>query len=239
MNESCHRYKVILVILHTCMSALVWHDAFTCMTWPIHVCGMTLSAVELNYFPHVWRDTFTCESCRIRVCDMIHVTHVNASCHTNESCHTCADEWIMSHMRWRMNHVTHAPFMSHTWMSHVTRINHVTHAAFVCVTWFIRICVWHDSSTCVPWRIYMCEMTHANVCHDSFTRGTCPTRETFHLKHLGHVSLFKKIKMWVPHVCAMTHSHDSHGTYPSYMLQLIPIEFIFSKDPFCCPKSAQ
>ena len=207
------------------------------VTWRIHVYDMTHS--------RVWHDA-VCSGIKLFstcVTWYIHLWVMSHSCVWHDSCHTrecvMSHEWIMSHMRWRMNHVTHAPFMSHTWMSHVTRINHVTHAAFVCVTWFIRICVWHDSSTCVPWRIYMCEMTHANVCHDSFTRGTYPTRETFHLKHVGHVSLFKKIKMWVPHVCAMTHSHDSHGTYPSYMLQLIPIEFIFSKDPFCCPKSAQ
>jgi len=40
----------------------VWHDAFICVTWRIHMCDMTHS--------YVWHDAFICVTWRIHMCDM-------------------------------------------------------------------------------------------------------------------------------------------------------------------------
>jgi len=112
----------------------VWHDSFICVTWLIHMCGMTHS--------YVWHDSFTCVTWLIHMCDMTHSYATSGNC--GSTClptergdgggsflHTC----VMTN--------------SHVWHDY----SHVT--------WLIHMCdmtrsyVWRDSFTCVTWHIHI------------------------------------------------------------------------------------
>jgi len=169
----------------------VWHDAFGCVPWHVHMCDMTHSDER------VCHDTFICVTWLIRVCDMTHsyVRRVSTSymcqkhTHTNESCHTYERVMFVTPMHCDVTHsyVWHDAFlsviwlMSHIWMSHVIHINESCHTyewamlhiwiSLLSVTWLIYMCdmthsyVWHDSFICVTWRIHMCDMTNSYVWH--------------------------------------------------------------------------
>jgi len=49
---------------HAMTHSYVWHDAFICVPWRIHMCDMTHS--------YVWHDAFICVTWRIHICDMTH-----------------------------------------------------------------------------------------------------------------------------------------------------------------------
>jgi len=101
----------------------VWHDPFTCVTWPIHMCDMTHS--------HVWHDllvhyVFLCVAlvsllqcvavcCSVLQCVVVWCTVLQCVA----VCNTCFHVWLIR--SWR-NHVCD------TTHSHVTHLN-----------------VWHDS----------------------------------------------------------------------------------------------
>jgi len=99
----------------------VWHDAFTWVTWCIHVCDMTCS--------HVWHDTFMCAARHTQVCGVTlshlrHITFTHAV-HVNGS------------------HVWHNPSISacvnvicHNWTIHVNG-SHVWYTTSICALWLV------------------------------------------------------------------------------------------------------
>jgi len=206
MNESCHTSK--WVMLHTCMSECIG------VTWPIYVCDMSVAVCSgIKLFSTIIYSYLLCEEIHS------HVSHVAFVCVTWSMSHT----W-MSHVT-RMSHVTHAlPNKScHTCHIHVTHANESCHTNKSCHTRRIRVCDMIHSHLFVTWLIHLCTMTYLHVWEDPckcvpWLIHTCDISHTWNLSREtpGTPASFEKIKMWVPHVCAMTHSHDSHGTYPSY-----------------------
>jgi len=90
-------------LIHMCgvTHSYVWHDSFICVTWLINMCHMTHS--------HVWHNSFICVTWLIHMCDMI------------------------------PSHVWHDPFTCMTWPIHMCDMAH----SFV----------WHDSLLLPPWEI--------------------------------------------------------------------------------------
>jgi len=168
--------------------SFVWRDIFISVTWLKHLCDMTYSSV--------WHDSSISVTWLIHVCDMTHSllghdasisSPITESCHTyewflrtNESCRTY--EWVLLHVRMSLVARTNESCYTYEWV--VPRVIGC-HDALICVKWLVRKCamthslaifrrrwhslglsVWHDS-----WYPPMCDMTHSEVCHDSFIGG--------------------------------------------------------------------
>ena len=157
-RTSRSRYRAVAQMTHLC----VWHDAFMCVTWLIHVCDMTHSCV--------WHDSF--------MCDMTHESRVTYLIYTTQI-------WAMTYSRVWHDSLIYVPFAtthSYVWHDSFTCVtcsrrqrkdSYVWHDSFMCVTWLIIMCdmthlyVWHDSFICVTLPIHKCDMTHSYVWHDS------------------------------------------------------------------------
>ena len=104
----------------------VWHDAFICKTWRIHMCDMahsyvwhgtficvtpTNSYVWHDSFTRVWYDSFICATWRIHMCGMTH------------------------------SYAWHDAFICVTWRIHMCDMPHsyVWHDWFICVTWLLSV----------------------------------------------------------------------------------------------------
>jgi len=77
-------YTCVTWLIHICdmTHSYVWHDGFTCVTWLIHMCDITHS--------YVWHDALIRVTWRIHICDMTHsyVYHDAVTCVT-WLIHTC------------------------------------------------------------------------------------------------------------------------------------------------------
>jgi len=128
-------------------SIICAHDSFICVTWLIHMCGVT--------FSDVCRDSFTCVAWTfawqvvtpIDMCDMTH------------SCVT----WLIHLCDVTHTYVCRDPFMCNMAHSYVCR------DPSICVTWRIQMCdmthshVWYNSCICVTWLNHvwhMCDVIH-------------------------------------------------------------------------------
>jgi len=89
--------------------AYVWHDAFICVTWLIHMCDMTHLCV--TWPTHVWHDLFMCATWLIHMCDMTHACVWHDSC-IRMTCtylyvyHMCIYRYIfmmysLPHLKWQ------------------------------------------------------------------------------------------------------------------------------------------
>jgi len=130
-----------------CLCLRMWHDSFKCVPWLIHMCCVAQSHTILVSMKSAY----------------VHIAHVNESWHTFE--------WVMSH------HVTHSHAILVSMTSayvHIAHVNeswhtfewvmshHVTHSHAILVS--MTSAYVHVGCLCL---IY--DMTHLNVCHDSFT----------------------------------------------------------------------
>jgi len=99
---------------HSC----VWHDAFMCVTWLIHVFDMTHS--------YVWHDSFIC------VRWLLHVWHDSYTCVT----------WLVHMCEMTYSYVWHDSFTCVTWLIHVFDMTSpcVWYDSFIRVTWLIHMC---------------------------------------------------------------------------------------------------
>jgi len=121
----------------------VWHDAFICVTWRIHMCDMTHS--------YVWQDAFICVTWRIHMCDMTHsyVWHDAFICVT-----------------WRL----HMCDMTHSYVWHDAFIRVISHVSLrvpwliwtydmthshICNELYIRLTVLHDLFRYETWLMQM------------------------------------------------------------------------------------
>ena len=119
INESLHTYVYMCVHVCTCeyrallqlnRALLQLKRALLQLNRALLISYLTGIARISQIMSHTW---------------MVHVTHVNESCHTYQ--------WVMSHTS--MSHVTHINescyayecIISHTWMSHVTHVNESCH----------------------------------------------------------------------------------------------------------------
>jgi len=149
--------------------------AVACVTWPIHVCGMTHS--------YVWHDSFVCVTWLIRMCGMTH------SCVTWRVYYDwfICDTYLVTDAYIHMCDMTHS-YVCHdspmprleyqrvTWLMHTYDMTHsfVRHDSFIRVTWLINA---------AP-RIPTCDMTHVYVWHhwivwhDSWLTNAAPTIPT-------------------------------------------------------------
>jgi len=101
----------------------VWHDAFICVTWLIHMFDMIQS--------YVWHDSFICAfSC---VTWHIHMRSMTHSCAWQNSLQqTCGrHEWCRTHEPWVMSHTSKHSLSR-------TRVRHVTRASS---SWYTYECV--------------------------------------------------------------------------------------------------
>jgi len=116
-------------VCHDSFTRVIWNEWFTCVTWPIHMCGKTHSYVRHNSFIRVtWF---------IRMCGTTH----SYVCHRSFTCVV----WLV-----------HMCGMIHScvWYEFVAA-QHSVPNSFVCVPWLnhmrgmTRSHVWHDSFLCV------------------------------------------------------------------------------------------
>jgi len=118
----------------------MWHDAFTFVTWPIHICYVTYS-----YMPH---DSFICVTWLIHVRDMTH---------------SCFFKCVIWQIHWHIYDMMHS-CVRHNSLICVPSCIHVCDTtywyvclhAFMCATQVIDMCaimhscVRHNSLICVP-----------------------------------------------------------------------------------------
>jgi len=181
-----------------CSSVLrVWHDAFTCVTWLIHLCDMTHS--------YMLRDSHKCVLSSATLLDNPASSRVTGRIPVCGMMHSC---WT-----WLIHMLACWP-----WLIHVCDMTHtcVWHDSYMCVTWLIHVCphlrdlrawlihvcdmthsyVWHDSFICVTWRIHMCDKTHVRL-----------RAWLIHVCDMTHVTQNSFICVaWLIHMCDMTHS---------------------------------
>jgi len=108
----------------------VWHDSFTCVTWPIYMCDMIHS--------HVWHDSFVCVKSLIYMCDMTHpyVWHDSFMCLTRTRQYVWYNSFTC--VTWLIH--TSTPCV--TWLIHMCDMtnSYVWHHSFIRLTWLILTC---------------------------------------------------------------------------------------------------
>jgi len=190
----------------------VWHDAFTCETWHIHMREMTYSYAGV----YMLRDCFN-----VSMCDLTHF-YVKYD--------FVFGQW--QGVRWLFGH-----WYSYAWHDSYRCAKRLIHVCDmkICVTWLIHMCdmnysyvwreslafiyiwdtfyspEWHGWCICVTWFIHVCDMTvhtyimtyayvctpNADVWHESFIRG-------------GHVSFIRTWMALSMHMNIMTGSRAFH-----------------------------
>ena len=174
----------------------VWHDAFTCVTWRIHMCDMTHS--------YVWHDAFTCVTWRIHMCKKMHsyVWHDTYMCVTLPI-YECdmTRAYVMSRNPWviQMSRTPYESFMRVTWCKcmwcHKLEKTHPGVTNSMSHLW-----VWHDASV---YDVTKC-MSHLDVTNSIWVIGECDIWR----KPIWCHELEKLIQMsrtpWVIYECDMT-----------------------------------
>ena len=147
---------------YECLSdsfAYMWHYAFMCVTWLIHVCDMTHSCVRHDSFSNV------------RCLNYSNAYQTDESCHTHEcvsdeSCHT--HEYVSDESCHTHEYVSDESCHTHECVSDESCHTHE------CVSTCPHECVSDSfatfSAVVAPWSncIHTRAMTHSCVCHDSF-----------------------------------------------------------------------
>jgi len=150
----------------------MWHDLFTCVTWPIHVCGMTHGRAQAA------RSANIVHRC---VCGMTHlyIWHDSSICVTWVT-HMWHDLFIGDVTRWVQHTATHCNTQEQT----ATYCNTLQHAAIRCNTlqhtathWThcntLQHIVTHYQASCGP---HIAHHAHSlsrratSTSHDSFVR---------------------------------------------------------------------
>jgi len=88
----------------------VWHDAYLCVTWLMHIPrGMKTGVCMHIPVWHVWHDAFLCVTWLIPMCDMTHAytTRYGDWCMYEYSCVTCVT-WRISMCD--MTHISHRTY---------------------------------------------------------------------------------------------------------------------------------
>jgi len=184
----------------------VWHDAFICVTWRIHMCDMTHS--------YVWHDSRKRVTTLIHMCDMTH----SYVWHDSFICVTCLNyirDMTHSHMIWLFTsvickgggsgmwlgpfHMYDMTFKCVTWLNCMFDIPPLQEE-FICVTWrdspplqFLRYCrvllvqcasvecrasfLHHVSNVCLECRALRLYMSHISMSHVAHMNESCHTYE--------------------------------------------------------------
>jgi len=140
MNESCHAYEWVTSHIwmslwmshvthmnascHACVLHIhVWHDAFICVTWLIHMCDVTHSYVRHD--------------------SLIYITHTCDKTHSYEWHDSFIRETWLIHT-WRDSFIC-ATWLTNTWLIHTWDMTHsymARHDSFIRETRLIHI--WRD-----------------------------------------------------------------------------------------------
>ena len=132
----------------------VWHDASICVTWRIHLCGMTHSRMRSASFIHMTRCIHMLLLQRKRVRGAVNRAF-NLMCHV---CVTHSYTWRDVLMFWFCG--------GRVWGAVLRAINWI---CYVCVTLHIQMCnmthsyVWHDTFTNAKWFVHTCDVMHSHV----------------------------------------------------------------------------
>jgi len=219
-----------------CSMLPLWCDAFTCVTWLIHMCDMT--------HLYVWHDSFTCEIWLIHVCDMTH-SYVWYDSFTHHASHSNLT-WLIHMCDMTHSYTWHDTFTCETWLIHTFYIFHtcelshwtVLHDSVICMTWLIHTCgmthsymahsygwhfsyVWNDSLNCMTWLSDVFDMTHWTVWHDSvmyliWLPQALEWRDEKHILCRSILLLwhdtFTRVTWLIP-LCDMTYSYVWHDLF--------------------------
>ena len=109
---------------------------FICVTWLIHVCGMTHSYVR--------HDSLVCVKWLVRMCNMPR-SYVWAAHPLLRSDVVCICMYICVHNK--RNQISLYMYQR-SWLQ-------------LSADWPIYSCVWHDPSICETWLIHTCDMSHS------------------------------------------------------------------------------
>jgi len=104
----------------------IWHHAFTCVTWYMHICKMTR---------HMWRELFTCVCVCVCACVcvtwLIHtcdISAVSVAACLNAAC-ACVT-WLIHMCDMTLSYVWHGPFIcdvTHSYVCHDSRTRVISH----------------------------------------------------------------------------------------------------------------
>ena len=186
----------------------VWHDAFICVTWRIHVYDMHLSYVVVHMcdmgHSHMWHDAFMCVICWFIW--MSHATYVWHECvwHDPSMCvswliHTC--DCITFHIsqdaKEREGHV----------VSINTGVNESCHilTSHVTYEWVMS----HMNASC---HTYECVMSHMQMSHGTHDESAMFLIWMSHVTHMNcscHTHECVMSHIWMGHVTHMNASCHS------------------------------
>jgi len=217
----------------------VWHDAFICVTWRIHMCDVTHS--------HVWHDSFTCViCCTVRVCPpnrngLCHVneTHRNELCHVNETNEFIPmSEWVMSPMNeschvceWVMSPMTELCHMNET--NEFIPIKLIPIRLYHMNTAHMNSLIFRHHSLChvnKSCHIWMSHVTYVNESYHvwmrriwthSYSDITCYVTSISHVTYewvMSHMN--ESCHIWMSHVTyesVMSHIHESCHIWMSHV----------------------
>jgi len=207
----------------------LWHVAFTCQIWSIHIRDIPSHMCYITD-THVRHGAYTCMTKLIHTCDKTHpcVWHDSFAC-------------VMLHLQLpgtMHSHVWYDTFTFVTWCLHTCDVTrpHVWHDSFTRVTWHIHMRdmthsqVWHDSSIhviwriltfddtfmCVTWLIHICGTTRSHVWNDLFIRVTWIIHiyDMIH-PHVCHATFTHETRRL--NMCDLTHSYIWHNTFTRLM----------------------
>jgi len=97
MCMPCHIQMLVEVCTNVHVSSNVCYDSFTCVTWLIHMCGMSHSracvwSIQMSIRAHM------CETWLFHMCGITCLIHTNHATHVKEPCLTSIQMSIRAHM---------------------------------------------------------------------------------------------------------------------------------------------